>query len=229
VAACKLEARVAEERVTRTPAEMRALIVERLVAFEPSAEPRRIAGMTDAHVEAARHLLPQSPTAAAVLIPIVEREDALYLLFTQRAAHLRHHAGQISFPGGRVESGDLSHVEAALRETEEEIGLDRSFITVAGYLDAHLAMSGYSIVPIVGFVRPGFTLKLNAQEVTEVFEVPLEHMLNPVNHKTREMLAEGINYSVYDIPYGERNIWGATAGMVMSLYRLIFGEVKQPS
>jgi 8-oxo-dGTP pyrophosphatase MutT (NUDIX family) len=164
-----------------------------------------------------------------VLIPIVEREDALHLLFTQRAAHMRHHAGQISFPGGRVESGDLSHVEAALRETEEEIGLDRSFVTVTGFLDAHLALSGYSIVPIVGFVRPGFELKLNADEVTEVFEVPLEHMLNPVNHKTREMFAEGVNYRVYDIPYGERSIWGATAGIVMALYSLIFGDMAQPA
>jgi 8-oxo-dGTP pyrophosphatase MutT (NUDIX family) len=221
---------VADDTVARTPAQMRALIVERLGAAVPNAEPRRIrvAGITQEHFEASRRLWPQSPTAAAVLIPIVEREDGLYVLFTQRSPHMRNHAGQISFPGGRVESGDLSHIEAALRETEEEIGLDRSFVSVAGFLDSHLALSGYSIVPIVGFVRPGFDLKLNAAEVTEVFEVPLEHMLNPANHKTREMFAEGVNYVVYDIPYGERSIWGATAGMVMSLYRLIFGDVTQP-
>src|SRR6059058_5396943 len=128
---------------------MRALITERLGALEPSAEPRHlwVGGISQEQFEATRHLWPQSPTAAAVLIPIVEREDGLYLLFTQRSAHMRKHPGQISFPGGRVESGDLSHIEAALRETEEEIGLDRSFVTVAGFLDAHLALSGYSIVP----------------------------------------------------------------------------------
>ena len=220
-----------EEVGSRTPAQMRELIIERLRASVPNMDPQRahVPGMTQEQFEASRRLWPQSPTAAAVLVPIVEREDALYLLFTQRAQHLRRHAGQISFPGGRVESGDLSHVEAALRETEEEIGLHRSFVTVAGFLDAHLALSGYSIVPIVGFVKPGFDLNLNPGEVAEVFEVPLEHMFNPANHKTREMFAQGVNYPVYDIRYGERSIWGATAGIVMTLYRLIFGNVAPPS
>jgi 8-oxo-dGTP pyrophosphatase MutT (NUDIX family) len=167
------------------------------------------------------HLLPATPVPAAVLIPIVERDPQLTVLLTQRAAELKNHAGQISFPGGRIESADAGPVQAALRETEEEIGLERRFIEVVGFLPDHLIISGYRVTPVVAFVRPGFTLRLDATEVTATFEVPLDFVLDPANHKARRRkLGEG-EIEVYDIPYGERNIWGATAGMIMTLYRLL--------
>jgi 8-oxo-dGTP pyrophosphatase MutT (NUDIX family) len=167
------------------------------------------------------HLLPAAPVPAAVLIPIVDRIEQLTLLLTQRAADLKQHPGQISFPGGRIEKDDTGPLQAALRETEEEIGLERRFIEVVGYLPDHLIISGYRVTPVVAFVRPGFELKLDTTEVTETFEVPLEHVLDPANHKARRRkLGEG-EIEVYDIPYGERNIWGATAGMIMTLYRLL--------
>jgi 8-oxo-dGTP pyrophosphatase MutT (NUDIX family) len=167
------------------------------------------------------HLVPATPVPAAVLIPIVERAPQLTVLFTQRAAELKNHAGQISFPGGRIESSDAGPVQAALRETEEEIGLERQFIEVVGFLPDHLIISGYRVTPVVAFVRPGFTLRLDATEVTDAFEVPLDFVLDPANHKARRRkLGEG-EIEVYDIPYGGRNIWGATAGMIMTLYRLL--------
>jgi 8-oxo-dGTP pyrophosphatase MutT (NUDIX family) len=167
------------------------------------------------------HLMPVAPIPAAVLVPIVDHREQLTVLLTQRAADLKNHAGQISFPGGRIEEIDAGPVEAALRETEEEIGLDRRFVDVFGYLPDHLIISGYRVTPVVAFVRPGFELKLDCSEVTDTFEVPLNFLLDPANHKARRRkLGEG-EIEVYDIPFGERNIWGATAGMLMTLYRLV--------
>lgn len=167
------------------------------------------------------HLLPAVPIPAAVLIPIVDHRERLTVLLTQRAADLKNHAGQISFPGGRIEQGDAGPLQAALRETEEEIGLERRFVDVVGYLPDHLIISGYRVTPVVGLVRPGFSLALDTTEVTETFEVPLGFMLDPANHKARRRkLGEG-EIEVYDIPYGGRNIWGATAGMIITLYRLL--------
>ena len=167
------------------------------------------------------YLMPLAPVPAAVLVPIVDHPDRLTVLLTQRAADLKNHAGQISFPGGRIEATDAGPVEAALRETEEEIGLEREFVDVFGYLPDHLIISGYRVTPVVAFVRPGFELKLDRSEVTDAFEVPLDFLLDPANHKARRrQLGEG-EIEVYDIPFGERNIWGATAGMLMTLYRLV--------
>ena len=167
------------------------------------------------------HLLPATPVPAAVLIPIVDHVQRLTVLLTQRAADLKNHAGQISFPGGRIESFDTGPLQAALRETEEEIGLEGRFIDVVGYLPDHLIISGYRVTPVVAFIRPGFELRLDTTEVTDAFEVPLDFVLDPANHKARRRkLGEG-EIEVYDIPYGERNIWGATAGMIMTLYRLL--------
>lgn len=167
------------------------------------------------------HLLPAAPIPAAVLIPIVDHSEQLTVLLTQRAADLKNHAGQISFPGGRIEQDDAGPLQAALRETEEEIGLERRFVEVVGYLPDHLIISGYRVTPVVGLVRPGFTLALDTTEVTETFEVPLSFVLDPANHKARRRkLGEG-EIEVYDIPYGGRNIWGATAGMIITLYRLL--------
>lgn len=175
-----------------------------------------------AEVDAAvRQYFPTAPAAAAVLVPIVDREDGLTVLLTQRATHLKNHAGQISFPGGRIENTDEGPLAAALRETEEEIGLPRQRVTFTGYLEPHLVLTGYWVTPVVGFVQPGFALQLDRSEVDSTFEVPLLHVLDTANHKARERMLGTTKVRVYDIPYGEHHIWGATAGMLMSLYRLL--------
>lgn len=180
-----------------------------------------LAGLPPELTASFRHLVPSAPVPAAVLVPIVDHPDRLSVLLTQRAADLKNHAGQISFPGGRIEPADAGPLQAALRETEEEIGLLRGFVEVVGFLPDHLIISGYRVTPVVALVRPGFELKLDRTEVTEVFEVPLSFVLDPANHRARRRkLGEG-EIEVYDIPYGERNIWGATAGMLMTLYRLL--------
>ena len=195
------------ERLGRTPA------VDGQDAFLAGLPPELSASFS--------HLLPAVPIPAAVLIPIVDHGRQLTVLLTQRAADLKNHAGQISFPGGRIEQDDAGPLQAALRETEEEIGLERRFVDVVGYLPDHLIISGYRVTPVVGLVRPGFSLALDTTEVTETFEVPLGFMLDPANHKARRRkLGEG-EIEVYDIPYGGRNIWGATAGMIITLYRLL--------
>jgi 8-oxo-dGTP pyrophosphatase MutT (NUDIX family) len=157
----------------------------------------------------------------------VDHDDGLTVLLTQRATHLKNHAGQISFPGGRLEASDEGPLAAALRETEEEIGLSRQHVTFAGYLDPHLVLSGFWVTPVVGFVQPGFALALDRREVDSTlevdstFEVPLLHILDPANHKARERTLGTTKVRVYDIPYGEHHIWGATAGMLIALYRLL--------
>lgn len=202
---------------------LRRLIEERLQDSRPAtnhhdALPAGIAADMD---PALRQYFPPSPAAAAVLIPIVDHLDGLTVLFTQRAAHLRQHAGQISFPGGRLEPADAGPLAAALRETEEEIGLSREHVTFAGYLDPQLVLTGYWITPVIGFVQPGFALALDAREVDSTFEVPLTHILDAANHRSRERRIGETAVQVYDIPFGDRNIWGVTAGILMALYRLL--------
>jgi 8-oxo-dGTP pyrophosphatase MutT (NUDIX family) len=202
---------------------LRRLIEERLkdsraVADASNAVP---AGFSAQDIESIRAFFPASPAAAAVLIPIVDHDSGLTVLLTQRASHLKNHAGQISFPGGRVEPADLNPLEAALRETEEEIGLGREHITFAGYLEPQLVLSGFWVTPVVAFVQPGFELRLDSREVDSAFEVPLPHILDAANHRSRERKLGEVSVQVYDIPYGNYNIWGATAGMLMSLYRLL--------
>lgn len=170
-----------------------------------------------------RHLLPATHVPAAVLMPIVDRPEGLTVLFTQRAAHLRSHAGQISFPGGRIEAQDEGPLAAALRETEEEIGLPREYVRVLGYLPPQMIFTGYCVSPVVGLVRPGFELRLDAREVAAVFEAPLIHLLDARNYLPRERLLGGVSITLTDIAYGEHRIWGATAGMVMSLRRCLVG------
>jgi len=158
---------------------------------------------------------------AAVLLLVVNHAGDPTVVFTQRTAHLADHAGQISFPGGRLEASDEGPLAAALRETEEEIGLSRQHVTFAGYLDPHLVLSGFWVTPVVGFVQPGFALELDRSEVESTFEVPLLHILDAANHQSRERTLGTTKVLVYDIPYGEHRIWGATAGMLISLYRLL--------
>jgi 8-oxo-dGTP pyrophosphatase MutT (NUDIX family) len=151
----------------------------------------------------------------------VDRPEGLTILLTQRASHLKNHPGQISFPGGRVERTDASPWETALRETEEEIGLGREHVSLAGYLTDHFVISGYLVTPAVAFVRTDFELELDVTEVDEVFEVPLDFVLDPANHVPRERRFGGHTFKAVDIPYQRYNIWGATAGMLMTLYRTL--------
>ena len=154
---------------------------------------------------------------AAVLVPLVEREQELTVLLTQRTDHLHHHGGQISFPGGRVEETDAGPVETALREAEEEIGLSRSHVQIAGFMDLYQTVTGFLVTPVVGFVQPPMQLSLDTFEVAEAFEVPLSFVLDPSNHERRSMLYRGEQRHFYVIPYQNRYIWGATAAMLVNL------------
>lgn len=160
-------------------------------------------------------------TEAAVLVPIVLRGGALNLLLTQRTAHLSDHAGQISFPGGRVEKDDVHREETALRETEEEIGLPRARICVLGRLPNYDIPSGFRITPIVGWIDAPFDLKPDPFEVAEVFEAPLAHFLDPARYERREYRFNARHRHYIAIPFEGRYIWGATAGMLYSLARLV--------
>lgn len=156
-------------------------------------------------------------TPAAVLFPIVLRDSGNTVLLTQRTAHLRDHAGQISFPGGRVEPDDLSAVHTALRETEEEIGLARQHVEVLGFLPEYRTGTGFRITPVVGLITPPFTLAIDPFEVAEAFEVPLVFLLDPANHKRHSLHYRGALRHFFAMPYGDYFIWGATAGMIRSL------------
>ncbi len=158
---------------------------------------------------------------AAVLIPVVERDEPMVLL-TQRSAHLSSHAGQIAFPGGKIDATDRSPLDAALREAKEEVGLDRSFIEPVGYLDLYATGLGFRILPTLARVRPGFDLHINAGEVDDAFEVPLAFLMNPENHQVHSKEFRGMARSYYAMPFAERYIWGATAGILRVLYERIY-------
>ena len=158
---------------------------------------------------------------AAVLIPVVDHPQPTVLL-TQRSPHLNNHAGQISFPGGKIDATDASPLDAALREAEEEVGLKREFVEPIGYLDLYGTAFGFRILPTVARVKPGFKLKLNASEVDDAFEVPLAFLMNPENHQIHSKEFRGMERSYYAMPFAERYIWGATAGILRVLYERIY-------
>jgi 8-oxo-dGTP pyrophosphatase MutT (NUDIX family) len=158
---------------------------------------------------------------AAVLIPIVDHAEPTVLL-TQRAAHLNDHAGQISFPGGKIDATDASPLDAALREAEEEIGLSREFIDPIGYLDLYATGFGFRILPTLARIRPGFKLRINETEVDDAFEVPLAFLMNPANHQLHAKEFRGLERHYYAMPFAERYIWGATAGILRVLYERIY-------
>jgi 8-oxo-dGTP pyrophosphatase MutT (NUDIX family) len=162
---------------------------------------------------------------AAVLVPLVERPGGLSVLLTQRTAHLHDHAGQISFPGGRVEPDDPDATAAALRETEEEIGLARRHVEIVGRLDTYQTRTAYEVTPVVGLVRPPFELVPDTFEVADVFEVPLAFVLDPRNRERRTREFQGTERHFWVMPYGERYIWGATAGMLVNLAEVLTGEI----
>jgi 8-oxo-dGTP pyrophosphatase MutT (NUDIX family) len=161
------------------------------------------------------------PQAAAVLVPILERAGPPRLLLTVRASHLRTHAGQISFPGGRVESQDGDATAAALRETEEEIGVDAAHIEPLGFLSDHLVRTGFRISPLVAWLLPGFTLRAERTEVAEIIELPLSYVLEAANYQVRRRSFGGIECELLDLPFGRHDIWGATAGILLNLRELI--------
>jgi 8-oxo-dGTP pyrophosphatase MutT (NUDIX family) len=160
---------------------------------------------------------------AAVLVPLVERDDGVYVLLTQRTTYLNGHAGQISFPGGSVEAHDRHRQDTALRETEEEIGLARSCITVLGQLPEYEMQSGFRITPVVGWVQPPYSTRPDPLEVQDIFEVPLNHFLQPESYQRRRYVLEGKEHKYLAIPYRGRYLWGATAGMLYSFYQLLRG------
>jgi 8-oxo-dGTP pyrophosphatase MutT (NUDIX family) len=154
---------------------------------------------------------------AAVLVPIIDRSEPT-VLFTVRTQDLASHAGQVAFPGGKIDPDDESPVAAALREAKEEIGLAPSLIEPLGYLDLYLTFSGFRILPTVARVQRDFLLTLNPSEVTEIFEVPLRFLMTPANLQRRSREWKGISREYYAIPFGDRYIWGITAGIVRNLY-----------
>jgi 8-oxo-dGTP pyrophosphatase MutT (NUDIX family) len=158
---------------------------------------------------------------AAVLIPIVDHPQPTVLL-TQRSAHLNEHAGQISFPGGKIDATDASPLDAAMREADEEVGLTREFVEPIGYLDLYGTSFGFRILPTLARVKPGFTLRINEAEVDDAFEVPLAFLMDPKNHQLHSKDFRGITRSYYAMPFAERYIWGATAGILRVLYERIY-------
>ncbi len=185
--------------------------------------------VTGDHAVAGMEREERTLTPAAVLVPLVERPDGYTVLLTQRTAHLEHHAGQISFPGGRAEAEDANPVETALREAEEEIGLHRRHVVeIAGFLDLYQTVTGFLITPAVGFVTPPFELRLDAFEVAETFEVPLDFILDPRHHQRRSMLYQGRQRQYYVIPYENRFIWGATAALLVNFARRLAGAPLRP-
>ena len=174
----------------------------------------------DSAVMAAIAAAPPSRTAA-VLVPIIARAEPM-VLFTGRTAHLGDHAGQISFPGGKIDAGDTSPAAAALREAEGEIALDRRFVEPIGYLDVQITPSGFRILPTLARVREGFSLRLNRGEVDDIFEVPLAFLMAPENHRRERADWNGLIVSVYAISFNDRNIWGVTAGIVRNLWERIY-------
>jgi 8-oxo-dGTP pyrophosphatase MutT (NUDIX family) len=188
---------------------------------DPNVTPRR--GDHDADPVMAKIAQVRPIRPAAVLVPVVDHPEPTVLL-TQRAQHLPDHAGQISFPGGKIDKGDESPKHSALREAEEEIGLDRAHVEPLGYLDLYMTTLGYRIVPLIARVTPGFELTLNPSEVDNVFEVPLTYVMDLANMQRHSRDWQGVTRHFYAITFGERYIWGVTAGILRNLYDRIYRD-----
>jgi 8-oxo-dGTP pyrophosphatase MutT (NUDIX family) len=193
----------------------------RAARYLRSAPPEILEALTDPNGDhALDKIRPAQPAPfkpAAVLVPVVMHEEEATILFTERASHLRDHSGQIALPGGKIDAGETP-VETALREAEEEIGLDRALVRPVGFLDSYLASSGFIVFPVVGLVTPGFTLSLSTHEVADAFEVPLSFFMEPANHEIHAREWKGRIRQYYAIPFEDRYIWGVTAGILRNLY-----------
>jgi 8-oxo-dGTP pyrophosphatase MutT (NUDIX family) len=192
------------------------------------ADPR--AWTPEFHGDAKLFELWRDPIAASVLVPLIERDDGLHVLLTRRTDHLHDHAGQVSFPGGRADPGDVDVVDTALREAQEEVGLPRERVQVLGPLNTYSTVSSYVVTPIVGLIQPPFDLTLDAFEVAEAFEVPLQYLMTPAHHHRHAAEFEGDKRQFLSMPWQgidangqprEYFIWGATAAMLRNLYHFL--------
>jgi 8-oxo-dGTP pyrophosphatase MutT (NUDIX family) len=206
--------------------DLRSRILRRFAGSRPHhelADWRRLGIDTERHRRLERHL-PADPVTAAVLVALVDRAEGMSVLLTERASQLANHAAQISFPGGRLEESDADIASAALREAQEEIGLDPQRVRVFGYLPDHLVISGFRVTPVLSLVTPPFTLEANPAEVARVFEVPLSHLFDRGNHQARLRRVGDEDMLLFDIPWEGHSIWGATAGMLMTFIRMVDEE-----
>jgi 8-oxo-dGTP pyrophosphatase MutT (NUDIX family) len=206
-----------------TEQELRSRILQRFEGSQPRHELAdwRLLGVDTERTRRLQRHFPADPVAAAVLVGLVDRPEGLTVLLTQRASQLAKHAAQISFPGGRLEPSDPDVASAALREAQEEIGLDPARVRVFGYLPDHLVISGFRVTPVLSLVTPPFSLEVNAAEVAEVFEVPVSHVFDRTQHKARLRRVGDEDILLYDIPWQGHSIWGATAGMLLTLVRMV--------
>ena len=190
--------------------------------IDPTANPPDLRGDHSFDLDPTPPVLDGPPRPAAVLVPVVAHPNDAAVLLTRRAASLRNHSGQIAFPGGRVDPTDASPLAAALREAEEEIGLDPRLVRPLGFLDAYLSGSGFLVTPVVGLLSPGFSLTLNPAEVDDSFEVPLGFLMDPRRHELHARAWKGRQRRYYAIPFGDRYIWGVTAGIIRNLYESLY-------
>lgn len=209
--------------MSQAEVDLRARILARFEGTQPRHEPTdwRLLGVDAERARKLQSHFPANPVPAAVLVPLVNRPGGLTVLLTQRASQLAKHAAQVSFPGGRLEDSDPDVAHAALREAQEEIGLDPSRVRVFGYLPDHLVISGFRVTPVLSLVTPPFSLEINTAEVAEAFEVPVSHIFDTRNHKARLRRVGNEDMLLFDLPWAGHNIWGATAGMLMTLVRMV--------
>jgi 8-oxo-dGTP pyrophosphatase MutT (NUDIX family) len=203
--------------------DLRARILRRFEGTQPRRELAdwRVLGFDAERSRELQRHFPANPVPAAVLVPLVDRPEGLTVLLTQRASQLAKHAAQVSFPGGRLEESDPDVAHAALREAQEEIGLDPARVRVFGYLPDHLVISGFRVTPVLALVSPPFSIEPNPAEVAEAFEVPVSHIFDSGNHKARLRRVGDEDMLLFDITWQGHNIWGATAGMLMTLVRMV--------
>jgi 8-oxo-dGTP pyrophosphatase MutT (NUDIX family) len=203
--------------------DLRARILRRFQGSEPQHDLAdwRLLGVDAERLTKLQKHFPANPVPAAVLVPFVDRPEGLSILLTQRASQLAKHAAQVSFPGGRLEESDPDVASAALREAQEEIGLDPTRVRVFGYLPDHLVISGYRVTPVLSLVTPPFVVEPNPAEVETVFEVPAGYIFDRRNHKARLRRIGDEDILLHDIPWQGLNIWGATAGMLLTLVRMV--------